>query len=89
MAFLTMRFLGGTRVHARSLASQFLLQIGLMLTVEIRRETSRVSFLMCPFVAGPVVRLGKPSPPLHFAMPAKAGASSAPARTTACRHCSV
>jgi hypothetical protein len=37
------------RVHARSLATPFLLQIGPILTPEMRRETSRVSFLMCPF----------------------------------------
>jgi hypothetical protein len=43
------RFSGVTRVHPRSLAPQFLLQIGLLQAVEMRRETSRVSFLMCPF----------------------------------------
>jgi hypothetical protein len=31
------------------LATPFLLQIGPILTPEMRRETSRVSFLMCPF----------------------------------------
>src|SRR5207247_7695019 len=46
---LPWRFSGVTRVHARSLATQFLLQIGMNLTAEMRRETSRVSFLMCPF----------------------------------------
>src|SRR5205823_5976047 len=40
---------GVTRVHARSLATQFLLQIGLVGTLEMRRATTRVSFLMCPF----------------------------------------
>ena len=35
--------------NLRSLARDFLLQIGLLRTVEMRRETSRVSFLMCPF----------------------------------------
>jgi hypothetical protein len=44
MAFLTI-----TRVHARSSVTQFLLQIGLLQAVEMRRETSCVSFLMCPF----------------------------------------
>jgi hypothetical protein len=46
---LPLRFRGVTRVHARSLATPFLLQIGPILTPEMRRETSRVSFLMCPF----------------------------------------
>jgi hypothetical protein len=41
MAFLTR--------HARSLAAQFFLQIGLLQAVEMRREASRVSFRMCPF----------------------------------------
>ena len=36
MAFLT------------KLATDFLLQIGALRSVEMRRETSRVSFLMCP-----------------------------------------
>jgi hypothetical protein len=42
-------FGGVTRVHARSLATAFLLEIGPILTPEMRRETSRVSFRMCPF----------------------------------------
>ena len=46
---LTMRFWSVPRVHARSSATQFLLQIGLLQAVEMRRETSCVSFLMCPF----------------------------------------
>jgi hypothetical protein len=33
----------------RSLATRFLLQIGPLQAVKMRRETSRVSFLMCPF----------------------------------------
>ena len=37
------------RVHARSFATQFFLQIQLFESVEVRREASRVSFLMCPF----------------------------------------
>jgi hypothetical protein len=48
MAVLTIP--GVTRVHARSLATQFLLQIRLLQAVEMRRETSRVSFLMCPLL---------------------------------------
>jgi hypothetical protein len=48
MAVLTM-FRGVKRGHARSLATQFLLQIALVQAVEMRREASRVSFLMCPF----------------------------------------
>jgi hypothetical protein len=36
-------------VHARSLATRFSLQIRLRLALNMRRETSRVSFLMCPF----------------------------------------
>jgi len=40
---------GVTRVHTRSLATQFLLQIQLILAEDVRREASRVSFLMCPF----------------------------------------
>jgi hypothetical protein len=46
---LPWRFRGVTRVHARSLATHFLLQIGPLQAVQMRRETSRVSFLMCPF----------------------------------------
>src|SRR5215203_6199901 len=46
---LPWRFRGVTRVHARSSATRFLLQIGLMQRGTMRRETSRVSFLMCPF----------------------------------------
>ena len=38
-------------VHARSLATQFPLQIELVGTFETRRETTRVSFLRCPFVS--------------------------------------
>jgi hypothetical protein len=49
MAFLTMEVSGDTRVHARSFATRFLLQISLLWALEMRRETSRVSFLMCPF----------------------------------------
>jgi hypothetical protein len=45
---LPWRFSGDTRVHARSPATQFLLQIGSLEREEMRRETSRVSFLMCP-----------------------------------------
>jgi hypothetical protein len=46
---LPWRFRGVTRVHARSRATQFALQIGLVGTHAMRREASRVSFLMCPF----------------------------------------
>ena len=46
---LPWRFGSVTRVHARSLATPFLLQIGLLEAVQMRRETSRMSFLMCPF----------------------------------------
>ena len=46
---LPWRFQDVTRVHARSLATRFLLQIALLLGLEMRREASRVSFLMCPF----------------------------------------
>jgi hypothetical protein len=46
---LPWRFRGVTRVHARSPATQFLLQIALLQAVEMRREASRVSFLMCLF----------------------------------------
>ena len=46
---LLWKFWGVTRVHARSLATDFLLLIGLLRSVEMRRETTRVSFLMCPF----------------------------------------
>jgi hypothetical protein len=46
--------MGVTRGHARSSAARFLLQIGPLQEAEMRRETSRVSFLMCPFcVRGP------------------------------------
>jgi hypothetical protein len=46
---LPWRFRSVTRVHARSLATHFPLQIGPFAGRLIRRETSRVSFLMCPF----------------------------------------
>jgi hypothetical protein len=46
---LPWRFRGVTRVHARSLATQFFLQIDLIRLRTMRREASRVSFLMCPF----------------------------------------
>jgi hypothetical protein len=46
---LPWRFWGVTRVHARSLATQFFLQIDLIRRRTMRRETLRVSFLMCPF----------------------------------------
>src|SRR6266511_2592138 len=46
---LPWRFRGVTRVHVRSLATQFLLQLSLFEGPEMRRETSRVSFLMCLF----------------------------------------
>ena len=46
---LPLRFGSVTRVHARSLATQFLLQIGVFAAHAVRRKTSRVSFLMCPF----------------------------------------
>jgi hypothetical protein len=46
---LPWRFLGVTRVHARSLATHILLQIGLLLPLGMRSKASRVSFLMCPF----------------------------------------
>ena len=48
-AFLTMEVWGVTRVHARSSAAQFLLQIWASAAPSPRRKTSRVSFLMCPF----------------------------------------
>src|SRR5688500_5704040 len=46
---LPWRFPGVTRVHARSLPAQFLLQIGPSDASRMRREASHVSFLMCPF----------------------------------------
>jgi hypothetical protein len=46
---LPWRFRGVTRVHARSLATQFFLQIHLIRLQTMRREASCVSFLMCPF----------------------------------------
>ena len=45
---LPWRFRGVTRVHARSLATQFLLQIRPSAVQRVCREASRVSFLMCP-----------------------------------------
>ena len=45
MAFLTI----ATRVHARSSATRFLLQIESFEQEGMCRETSRVWFLMCPF----------------------------------------
>jgi hypothetical protein len=55
MAFLTMevslpwRFRGVTRVHGRSRATYFFLQIDVIPKRRMRREASHVSFLMCPF----------------------------------------
>ena len=46
---LPWRFRGVTRVHPRSLPTHFSLQIKPSETLRMRRETSRVSFLMCPF----------------------------------------
>jgi hypothetical protein len=46
---LPWRFRGVTRDHARSLATHFRLQIGSFWRRGMRRETSGVSFLMCPF----------------------------------------
>jgi hypothetical protein len=46
---LPWRFPGVTRVHARSSATRILLESGLFAAAGMRRETSRVSFLMCPF----------------------------------------
>jgi hypothetical protein len=40
---------GVTRVHARSSATRFSLQISPIRRRTMRREASRVSFLMCPF----------------------------------------
>jgi hypothetical protein len=40
---------GVTRVHMRSRATPFFLQIRLIWPLRICRETSRVSFLTCPF----------------------------------------
>ena len=45
---LPWRFRSVTRVHARSLAAQFFLQIRPLLAPNMRREASRGSFLMCP-----------------------------------------
>jgi hypothetical protein len=42
-------FRSGARVHARSRETQFFLQIATFRGAGMRRETSRVSFLMCPF----------------------------------------
>ena len=46
---LPWKFRRVTHVHARSSATRFLLQIPLLQAVEMRRETSPVSVLMCPF----------------------------------------
>jgi len=46
---LPWKFASDTRVHARSLATQFPLQIKLIRSTSMRRETSRMSFAMCPF----------------------------------------
>jgi hypothetical protein len=54
MAVLTIP--GVASVHARSLATQFLLQIGPFAGRLMRREASRVSFLMCPFCVRAVLR---------------------------------
>jgi hypothetical protein len=46
---LPWRFRGVTRVHAGSSAARFCLQIDSVQAPRMRREMSRVSFLMCPF----------------------------------------
>ena len=46
---LPLKSRGVTRVHARSRATPFGLQIPLVCPRRMRRETSRASFLMCPF----------------------------------------
>jgi hypothetical protein len=46
---LPWRFRGVTRVHGRSCVTRLLLQIGARRASKMRREASRVSFLMCPF----------------------------------------
>jgi hypothetical protein len=46
---LPCRFWGGKGVHARSSATPFLLLIRSFVVPRPCRETSRVSFLMCPF----------------------------------------
>jgi hypothetical protein len=46
---LPWRFGSVTRVRARSSATQFFLQVSLIWAAWVCRETSRVSFLMCPF----------------------------------------
>jgi hypothetical protein len=49
MAFLTME-VSGRHVRTRAIIrDSVLLQMSLVRTLEMRRETSRVSFLMCPF----------------------------------------
>ena len=48
---LPWRFRTVTRIHARSSATLFLLQIAVIRRRGMRREASRVSFLMCPFCA--------------------------------------
>jgi hypothetical protein len=48
---LPWRFLGVTRVHTRSPTTQFSLLIRPLRATNVRREASRVSFLMCPFVS--------------------------------------
>jgi hypothetical protein len=52
-----MEAMGVARVNARPLAAQFLLQIDTVRTEAMRRKTSRVSFLMCPFVSARDARL--------------------------------
>jgi hypothetical protein len=46
---LPWRFESVTRVHPRALATRFRLQIASFWRRGMRRKTSRVSFLMCPF----------------------------------------
>ena len=46
---LPWKFGRGKPVHGRSSGTHFLLQIGAIRVLRMRRETSRVSFLMCPF----------------------------------------
>ena len=76
-----MRF-GATRVHARSLATQFRLQIALNLTPEMRREASRVSFLMCPFCVRALFTTSTTRPRAVWAR--RTAPTSSAARRSAC-----
>jgi hypothetical protein len=63
---LPWRFPGVTRVHTRSSAARFFLQMESCARRAMRHETSRVSFLMCPFCVRALMSIEATQPSLHL-----------------------